>query len=110
MKAANTYLESIIKQLNNEKAVLMYFGTTSCSVVEAFEPKIKTLLKIEFPKMRFLKIDINEMPMAAAHFQAFVEPTVLIFFEGKEAIRRSRTISISELETTIKRLYTLIFN
>ena len=51
----------------------------------------------------------NLSPSLAAKFSAFVEPTILLFFEGKETIRKSRNIGIFELENAIKRPYKLIF-
>jgi len=95
--------------LATQIAVLLYFSTTSCSVGEAFEPKVKSLVSSKFPKLKLYNIDLNFSPKLAAEHNAFVEPTVLVFFEGKETIRKSRNISIYELEEAIKRPYELIF-
>ena len=95
--------------LNNNSAVLLYFNTTSCSVGESLEPKVKNLLKNYFPKISFYTIDLNLFPKMAAKYSAFVEPTILVFFEGKETIRKSRNIGIYELQEAIKRPYKLIF-
>nr|WP_256368435.1 thioredoxin family protein [Lutibacter sp. B1] len=95
--------------LSSQKAVLLYFSTTSCNVGEALEPKIIALINSSFPKISFYSIDINFSPDIAAKFSAFVEPTILVFFEGKETIRKSRNISVFELQETIQRLYNLIF-
>jgi len=95
--------------LEANSAVLVYFSTTSCEVGEALEPKVKHLVGNLFPKIKFISVDLNYNAKIAANFNAFVEPTILIFFEGKETIRRSRNISIFELEEAIKRPYQLIF-
>lgn len=95
--------------LLKEPVVLYYFSTTSCNVGEAFEPKVIKLLDENFPKIKFYKIDINFSPEVAANYNAFVEPTIIVFFEGKETIRKSRNIGIYELEDAIKRPYQLIF-
>ena len=95
--------------LINEPAVLTYFSTTSCNVGETLEPKVRKLISEKFPKIKFQNIDLNFSPEIAAAYSAFVEPTILVFFEGKESIRKSRVISIDELEHSIKRLYILIF-
>ncbi len=99
-------LENIIQETN---AVLVYFSTISCNVGEALEPKVHQLLKTDFPKMDFYKIDMNFSPEIAAKHSAFVEPTILVFFEGKETIRKSRNIGIHELQSAIMRPYKLIF-
>ena len=102
-------IENLDKILKSEIAVLLYFNSTSCSVGESLEPKVKNLLTINFPKIKFFTIDINFSKKIAAKHSAFVEPTILVFFEGKETIRRSRNISVMELENAINRPYKLIF-
>ena len=104
-----TTFEDLNKKLTSEMALLLYFSTTSCNVGEALEPKVRNLLENNFPKIKFYKIDLNFNPEIAAHYNAFVEPTILIFFDGKETIRKSRNIGIYELEEAIKRPYQLIF-
>ena len=90
-------------------SVLVYFSTNSCNVGEALEPKVQNLLNTDFPKMGFYKVDMNFSPEIAAKYSAFTEPTILVFFEGKETIRKSRNIGIYELQSTILRPYKLIF-
>lgn len=89
--------------------VLCYFSTLSCVVGEALEPKVINLLKNDFPKIPFYFIDINATPKIAAKNSVFVEPTILVFFEGKETIRMSRNISLFELNKAISRIYKLVF-
>jgi thiol-disulfide isomerase/thioredoxin len=98
--------EEIITQ---NTGVLMYFSTLSCAVGEALEPKIIDLLKTDFPKIPFYFIDINATPEISARYSVFVEPTILVFFEGKETIKMSRHISLFELSEAIARLYKLVF-
>lgn len=100
------HLENILQETT---AVLVYFSTNSCNVGEALEPKVQQLLKTDFPKIDFYKIDMNFSPEIAAKYSAFVEPTILVFFEGKETIRKSRNIGVHELQSAILRPYKLIF-
>lgn len=100
------HLENILQETT---AVLIYFSTTSCNVGEALEPKVIHLLNTYFSKIDFYKIDMNFSPEIAAKYSAFVEPTILVFFEGKETIRKSRNIGIFELQEAIERPYKLIF-
>lgn len=102
-------LEQLENILRETSAVLVYFSANSCNVGEALEPKVHELLKTDFPKIAFYKIDMNFSPEIAAKYSAFVEPTILVFFEGKETIRKSRNIGIHELQTAILRPYKLIF-
>lgn len=102
-------LEELEEILKSEIAVLLYFNTISCNVGEALEPKVKNLLNTYFQKINFYTIDLNFSSEIAAKYSAFVEPTILVFFEGKETIRKSRNIGIYELQEAIERPYKLIF-
>jgi len=102
-------LEKLEEILKSEIAVLLYFNTTSCNVGEALEPKVRTLVETTFSKIKFYTIDLNFSPEISAKYSAFVEPTILVFFEGKETIRKSRNIGIYELQEAINRPYKLIF-
>ncbi|MBE0424635.1 MAG: thioredoxin family protein [Lutibacter sp.] len=108
IKIINSF-EQLEKILQKTTAVLLYFSTISCNVGEALEPKVHELLKTNFPKIGFYKVDMNFSPEIAAKYSAFVEPTILVFFEGKETIRKSRNIGIYELQSAILRPYKLIF-
>lgn len=90
--------------------VLIYFSTLSCSVGEALEPKVIELLKNKFPEIPFYFIDMNNSPKISAINSVFVEPTILVFFDGKETIRKSRHISIKDLSNSISRIYNLAFD
>lgn len=109
MKNEICSLENFKDTLKENIAVLIYFSTNSCSVGEALEPKIRNLIKTCFPKIKFHIVDIHKFQEIAANYNAFVEPTILVFFEGKETIRKSRNIGVSELHKAILRPYKLIF-
>jgi len=95
--------------LNNNLGVLFYFSTISCAVGEALEPKVIDLLAREYPKIPFYFIDMNASPEVSAKNNVFVEPTILVFFDGKETIRKSRIVSIPDLSNSISRIYKLAF-
>ena len=98
--------EEVLKQ---NLGVLFYFSTLSCSVGEALEPKVMRLIEKEFPKIPFYHIDMNASAEVSANNNVFVEPTILVFFEGKETIRKSRIVSIPDLSNAIERIYKLAF-
>ncbi len=54
-------------------------------------------------------LDTLAHPELAGEFQVFANPTLLVFFEGKEYIRKSKYVSLPELEKEIGRLYNLVF-
>ncbi len=96
--------------LNKYPAVLFYFSTLNCSVGEALEPKVRDLISREYPKIQFIWIDMNAAPEVLGAHQVFVEPTILLFVEGKEYLRRSRNIHLAELQGSLQRIYDLAFS
>jgi hypothetical protein len=98
------------ESIKTERAVLCYFSTLSCSVGEALEPKVREMIQRSFPKIKFAWIDMNALPELSAGNQVFVEPTLLLFVEGKEYLRKSRNIHLSDLSRSLERIYALAFD
>ena len=101
--------ESFQGIIAQERAVLFYFSTQSCSVGEALEPKVRELLTESFPRIHYCWADMSTVVELCASQQVFVEPTILLFVDGKETLRRSRHISIAELGLSLGRIYGLVF-
>lgn len=95
--------------IKENAGILFYFTTDSCSVGEAFEPKVRNLLSQKYPKLEFNFIDMNMAPELCAYCHVFAEPTILLYLEGKEFLRKSRHIGLSELDMAITRIYNLAF-
>ena len=102
-----------IQELQNliaeEKGLLLYFSSDSCSVCKVLKPKVAELLGEQFPLMLSRYVDTEKSPVIAGQFRVFTIPTILIFFEGKEQVRFSRNISMHQLEDAISRPYSLVF-
>jgi hypothetical protein len=96
--------------LENHPAVLFYFSTLSCSVGETLEPKVRNLITRDYPKIEFVWIDMNAAPEILGAQRVFVEPTILLFIHGKEYLRRSRNIHLTEMQQAIERIYNLAFS
>jgi thioredoxin-like negative regulator of GroEL len=102
-------LDEFNKALNENEAMLVYFNSNSCNVGEAIAPKVMNLIEEKFSKIQFYFVDREMSPEIAAQHSVFVEPTILVFFAGRETIRKSRHFSIDELEMSIERPYSIIF-
>ncbi len=102
--------EEYLKLKKEEPALLAYFSTEACNVCNVLKPKVSELIQSEFPKIKLVCIKSDKLPELAAQNQVFVAPTILIFFEGREYIRKSRNIGISELQQEIERPYSMIFS
>lgn len=96
-------------KLKEEPALLAYFSTEVCNVCKVLKPKVEELITKKFPNIKLTYIKSDVLPEVAAQNQVFTAPTLLVFFDGREYIRKSRNIGLSELEKEIDRLYSMMF-
>jgi thioredoxin-like negative regulator of GroEL len=85
--------------------MLAWFSTVECNVCKVLKPKVGEMVASCFPAMTMVYTEINALPELAARYRVFTVPTLLVFFEGREYIRKSRAFSIEELQEEITRLY-----
>ena len=94
---------------DKEEALLAYFSTDACNVCKVLKPKVADLIRSVFPMFKMVYVKSDVLPEVAAQNQVFAAPTILIFFDGREYIRKSRNIGIRELQQEIERPYSMIF-
>lgn len=99
-------IESLVA---DKTAVLLYFYNDNCAPCKILRPKVQALIQDDFPNIDFRLINAEQFPATTAQLGVFTSPTILVFFEGKEYIRESKNISISELHNKIERFYSMIF-
>ncbi len=99
-------LEEIIK---GEDALIIYFYNDNCPPCISLRPKVKEMVKESFPKMKIFFINSEKHPEMTANHGVFANPTLLVFFDGKEFIRKSKYVSIPALSQDISRIYNLMF-
>ncbi len=102
--------DEFLRAKEYEPALLVYFSTKTCNVCKVLKPKVAELLLNEFPGMKMLYVQSDMLPEVAAQNQVFVAPTILVFFNRREYIRKSRSIGIAELRNEISRPYSLLFS
>lgn len=103
-------LEDFKLLTQNEQALLAYFSTDSCNVCKVLKPKVEELVKIQFPMVKMVYIKSDLQSEVAAQYRIFAAPTILVFFEGRETIRKSRNFSLDELRRDIDRPYSILFD
>jgi len=103
-------LEDFETTITNQQAVLIYFSHDACNVCKVLKPKIQNLLSEHFPQIKMYYSDTVLNPEIAAQKSIFTVPTILIYFDGKEFIRKSRNIGIDELKEILNRPYKLLFS
>lgn len=97
------------ERLKQEPALLAYFSTEACNVCKVLKPKVMHLLEDEFPEIKMAYVKSDVLPDVAGQNRIFAAPTILVFFDGREYIRKSRNIGISELSDAISRPYEMMF-
>ena len=102
--------EEFLELKQKEKVLLGYFSTEAYSVCKVLKPKVAELIHKQFPKIKMVYIQSDKFPETAAQNQVFAAPTILVFFNGREYIRKSRNIGIKELQMEIERPYSMLFS
>lgn len=102
-------IKDIESLITDNSAVLLYFYNDNCAPCKILRPKVQELIHDNFPNIEFRLINAELFPATSAQFGVFASPALLVFFDGKEYIRESKNISISELHDKIDRIYKMIF-
>jgi len=89
--------------------VIAYFYNDDCPPCISLRPKVQDLVNRNFLEMKIIWVNSKQSPEIPASFGIFANPTILIFFDGKETRRFSKYVSMNELENVISRYYNLIF-
>ena len=103
-------LDEFEKALKESPALLAYFSTDECNVCKILKPKVGELILSNFPQIELAYINLNRAHELAGLYRVFAVPTIVIFFENRELIRKSRNFGIHELEREINRPYALLFS
>ena len=101
-------LETIEQALSSELAVALYFSAPTCNVCHALKPKLLEAFNTNFKQLSVLSIDISETPEIASHFGVFSIPTLLVYLDGKEFLRKSRHMSVDQVVAEIQRPYEIM--
>ena len=89
--------------------VLAYFSTPQCNVCKVLRPKVESALAEHYPAVRFIYVDTTAIPEVAGQLSIFAVPTIVLFVEGRESVRKSRNFAMDELLAAIDRPYGFLF-
>ncbi|MBU0631076.1 thioredoxin family protein [bacterium] len=103
-------IESINNIIKENPAVMLYFSAPTCNVCHALKPKLLAAIEENFNQFEIISVDISTDADIAPHFSVFAIPTVLVFLDGKEFLRKSRHMSVGEVVESIKRPYEIMFS
>lgn len=102
-------LSELQAKINSTTGILIYFKQKNCGPCEAIRPKIRELVEGSFPRLELLFLDLEEDRNLAPAYEVYAAPTILVFFEGKEFLRKSKNLSIPGFQEEISRLYDMVF-
>lgn len=103
-------IESIDNIIKENPAVMLYFSAPTCNVCHALKPKLLEAIDENFETFEIVSIDVSTDADIAAHYSVFAIPTVLVFLDGREFLRKSRHMSVGEVINEIKRPYEIMFS
>ena len=101
-------LAHIEETLRANPAVMLYFSAPTCNVCHALKPKLFDAVSQNFKQFEIVSIDISETPEIASHFSVFAIPTLIVFLDGREFLRKSRHMSVGEVIEAIRRPYDIM--
>ena len=101
-------IENINNIIKENLAVMVYFSAPTCNVCHALKPKLLEAIDKNFKEFEIVSVDVSVEQDVSAHFGVFAIPTVLIFLDGREFLRKSRHMSVDEVVREIKRPYEIM--
>ena len=103
-------LQDLQQRIRQAPALAVWFSAPGCRVCSDLQPKLATLLEDHFPLFQSARVDCTATAEAAARHQVFSVPTLLIYFEGRESLRKIRNLSLPGLAAELQRPYHLLFD
>jgi thiol-disulfide isomerase/thioredoxin len=105
MSTQLTAPDDFAEWLNLHPLCAVYFSAPDCSVCQALKPKLFALLQQRFPRLVLGEVDCADSPELAAQQMVFTIPTLIVYFDGREGIRKVRSFSLGGLAGELARPY-----
>lgn len=102
-------IEQVNALVAKEAAVIVYFYSDNCAPCVSLRPKVQQLIEKSFPEIKLVLVNSATNPSLPASYGVFSNPTIILFFDGREYRRESKYISIPQLSESIERPYNMIF-
>lgn len=99
--------EALQARLDAPGGLLVWFTQPDCGVCTVLWPRVRELVRDEFPRLRLARVDSRATPDVAARCAVFTVPTLLLFFDGRESLRLARHFGLDELRRGLERPYGL---
>lgn len=103
-------LSQLQDAISKDEALIAYFYSDNCAPCISLRPKVKEMIENDYTKMNLYFINSEKHPEIRSNYGIFSNPTLLVFFDRKEYLRKSKYVSIPELKEGIQRLYDMMFS
>lgn len=94
--------EQVDNFVRQHPLTLLLLKTQNCSVCEAVQPKVTTLLE-GYEHIAGAFVYMEDVPELAGEYMIFTSPVLLLMMEGKEVYRAARFILFEELADQLDR-------
>ncbi|WP_297632156.1 thioredoxin family protein [uncultured Clostridium sp.] len=101
-------INTIQNNIKENPITILYFTGLDCGACEAIKFKVDNIVK-DYNKIFAMELSGEKHIDISAHFNVFSLPLLILYTEGKEVIRYSRSIDLLEFEKTIDRYYSLLY-
>ena len=95
--------ENFEQKLANKQILVTYFSHDECNVCKILKPQVQEITD-GFDQADFLYVNTKESMEIAGQYMVFAVPTIILFFDGREAKRYSRHISLQDFKTFLERM------
>ncbi len=96
--------------LQTHGAAALYFSSPDCNVCAALKPKVFELFAHDFSAMAVAEVDCTIAPEVAAQLGVLAAPTIVVYFDRAEWLRKVRNVSLPQLADELQRPYSVYFS
>ena len=100
-------VEEIKEFINSSQIAILYLTTKTCNVCKVLKPKVIDIAE-QYEIVKHIYIELDDFPELKGEYSVFAVPTIILFVEGKEALRYSRNIDLNDLDSKIDRFVQLL--
>jgi thioredoxin 1 len=103
-----TDLDQLAPLLTQHPGLLLYFSTPQCTVCKVLRPKLMELFESHYPEIYHCHVDTTVTPEISGQYGVFAVPTIILFLDGKEFVRKSRNFSPAALIEEVRRPWEIL--
>jgi thioredoxin-like negative regulator of GroEL len=96
-------IEDFNRKTAENPLIVCYFSHDECNVCKVLKPQVRAIVE-EFDQAYFMYVNTKESPEVGGQFMVFAVPTIILFYEGREAKRYSRHISLQDFRAFLERM------